>query len=219
MPVVLDIRTLGVLGIVVKEESGRGNFVRYLLHTLQKNSQNAPVKVVIIDDVSKKFADLAGMEMIEKYTMDANYIGEALTLWEEELRNRYEAMVAGDDQILEQAPLLLLIIQNMDALDILQNNLAWMDLYKNITGKLKAMKVAILLSNVPNANISYSSPEPLKNIKDSKHMLIFDEIPNQKVLDIPMSIAREYKKKLEVGEGFYCKENKVIKIKSVLDCE
>lgn len=219
MPVVLDIRTLGVLGIVGKEKSGRGNFVRNLLHTLQKNSQNAPVKVVIIDDVSKKFADLAGMEMIEKYTMDANYIGEALTLWEEELRNRYEAMVAGDDQILEQAPLLLLIIQNMDALDILQNNLAWMDLYKNITGKLKAMKVAILLSNVPNANISYSSPEPLKNIKDSKHMLIFDEIPNQKVLDIPMSIAREYKKKLEVGEGFYCKENEVIKIKSVLDCE
>lgn len=217
MPVVLDMCNLGVLGMVGKENSGRGNFVRYLLHTLQDNNENAPVKVAIIDDVSKKYAALSEMEIVEKYTMDANYIGELLTMWEEELRRRYEAMIAGDDNVLENSPLLLMVIQNMDALEMLQNNPSWMDLYKAITGKLKSMKVALLLVNVPNANISYSSPEPLKNIKDNRHMLIFDELSNQKVLDIPMAIAREYKKKIEVGEGFYCKENEVIKIKSVLD--
>lgn len=217
MPVMLQMNNLGVLGIVGKENSGRGNFVRYLLHTLQQNDEKAPVKVAIIDDVSKKYANMAQLEIVEKYTMDANYIGELLTVWEEELRMRYDAMVAGDDTVLEEAPLLLMIIQNMDALEVLQNNPTWMDLYKNITGKLKAMKVAILISNVPNANISYSSPEPLKDIKESRHLLIFDELSNQKILDVPMAIIREYKKKLEVGEGFYCKENEVVKIKSVLD--
>ena len=46
MPVVLDMCNLGVLGIVGKENSGRGNFVRYLLHTLQENRENAPVQVL-----------------------------------------------------------------------------------------------------------------------------------------------------------------------------
>ena len=217
MPVVLDMCSLGVLGIMGKENSGRGNFVRYLLHMLQENSAEAPVEAVILDDVSRKYADLSELEIIDKYTMDANDIGELLTLWEEKLRNRYEAMVAGDDSVLENAPLLLMVIQNMDALEVLQSNPLWLDLYKNITGKFKSMKAAMILANVPNANISYSSPEPLKNIKDSKHMLIFDEISNQKALDIPMAVTREYKKKIEAGEGFYCKENEVIKIKSVLD--
>lgn len=217
MPVVLDLCNLGVLGIAGKEGAGRGNFVRYLLHTLEDNRKKAPVRAAILDDVSRKYGNLSELKIVEKYTMDGGELGELLILWEKELKSRYEAMAAGNARILEEAPLFLLVIQNMDALEMLQNNPAWMERYKNMTGRLKSMKIAVLLANVPNAAISYGSFEPLKHIKEARHMLIFDELSNQKVLDIPMAIAREYKKRIEPGEGFYCKENEVIKIKSVLD--
>lgn len=212
----LDLCSLGILGITGKKGSGKGNFIRYLLKCLNDDRENAPVKAVILDDISRKYKEEAELSIVETYTSNPEELGTVLSQWEQELKTRYEGMAAGED-LLYHAPLLLMVIQNQDALTMLQENYEWTELYKTVTTKYKAMKAAIILSEVPNANIAYSAPEPLKDVKESRHMMIFDEIANQKAIDIPLSAVREFKKRIEAGDCFYSRENEIRKIKSVLN--
>lgn len=216
-PVCFDMLSLGVLGITGKEKSGKGNFLRYILNGLNENRKKAPVEAIIIDDISRKYMSCKELDIVSKYTMDMNAIGEILTDWEETLHLRYEKVAKGDDMVLQNSSLLLLIVQNQDVPDLIQNNDEWLDLYKAITGKYKSMKVCIIFSNIPNSNISYSAPEPLKNLKESKHFVIFDDIASQKILDIPYASMREFKKRIEIGDCYYLKDEDILKVKSVFD--
>ena len=53
--------------------------------------------------------------------------------------------------------------------------------FKEMTTKFKAMNFCVIYSNTENAQISFSSPDTLKMIKDSKHYLVFDDIQNIKI--------------------------------------
>ena len=216
-PVCFNMLSMGVLGITGKEKSGKGNFVRYILNSLNKNNDVAPVETIIIDDISKKYASCKELDIVSRYTIDMNSIGEILIDWEEKLRERYEAMAQGDDFVLESSSLLLLIVQNQDVADLIQNNYEWLELYKAITGKYKSMKVCIIFANIPNANIVYSAPEPLRNLKEAKHFVIFDDIASQKILDIPYISLRDFKKRIEIGDCYYLKDEDIVKVKSVFE--
>ena len=53
-------------------------------------------------------------------------------------------------------------------------------------------------------------------IKETKQYLLFDDISNFKIMDIPISVNREFKKQIEIGDTYYIKDTMVKKLKSVL---
>lgn len=71
-----------------------------------------------------------------------------------------------------------------------------------------------ILVCVDNANIPYSAPEILKNVRDQRHFMYFDDISNMKIFDVPLTIARNFKKPIEQGDGYYIKENVCLKLKT-----
>jgi S-DNA-T family DNA segregation ATPase FtsK/SpoIIIE len=77
------------------------------------------------------------------------------------------------------------------------------------------MNVCVLIGDYENTNISYASPDIIKNIRDARHFLYFDDISNMKILDMPLATMRAFKKPIEIGDGYYIKDNDCFKLKTV----
>ena len=119
----------------------------------------------------------------------------------------------GNEDVLNDAELLMLVIDNQDALLTICNNSDALAAYKNIIGRYKNMKVCITVF-VENANIPYSAPEIMKNIRDQRNFMYFDDMGNMKIFDVPLAMSRNFKKPIELGDGYYIKDNECVKLKT-----
>lgn len=210
-PRILDFTTIGTLTVCGREKSGKGNFIRYVLSQLNENSET-----VIVDDVSRKFSNLN--QTVSRYILDTEEIKEIISDWNDRLKKRYEMLIGGNRNF-EKEPLLLLIIQNNDIHNVISKDKEILAKFKEMTTKYKAMNFCVIYSNTENAQIPFSSPDTLKMIKDSKHYLVFDDIQNIKITDIPMQLARQFKKPIETGDAYYIKDNGINKLKTVLSSQ
>jgi S-DNA-T family DNA segregation ATPase FtsK/SpoIIIE len=168
-----------------------------------------------VDSIRKKLAMLKDEKQTEAYSMVAD---EAITYVKEmetQLKARYDALVAGDEDVLNSADLLMLVIDNQDALLAICNDSAALAAYKNITGRYKNMRGCIIVF-IDNVNIPYSSPEILKNVRDQRNIMYFDDISNLKIFDAPLAMSRAFKKPIELGDGYYIKENECVKLKTAI---
>lgn len=211
-PMVLDFSALGLLAITGRENSGKHNWVKYSVSMLEQMHPSQS-KVYIVDGISKKFNGLKTGKNVCSYSMipdDAiTYIKEI----ERQLKDRYDALVAGDENVLNSAELLVLIMDNQDAMLAICNDREALAAYKNVTGRYKNMK-ACIITLIDNANIPYSAPELLKNIRDQRHILFFDDLSNMKVFDVQLTISRKFKKPIEIGDGYYFRDNECVKLKT-----
>ena len=211
-PCVVDFSALGLLAITGREQSGKHNWVRYsvdMLNTMYPGKS----KVYVVDSIGKKLASLKQADNMQSYSMVAEDAVTYIKEIERELKSRYDALVAGNEEVLADSDLLVLIIDNQDALMAICNDREAIEAYKNIIGRYKNMRVAII-TFIENANIPYSAPEILKNIRDQRHIMFFDDMSNMKIFDVPLAMARNFKKPIETGDGYYIKDNECSKLKT-----
>ena len=214
-PYYLDLSTLGIIGLCGKEHVGHRNFIKHIYTYLEKNASYSPAKVVIFDDVKRKFADLKTNGITEMYTLDAEKIKEVINEWHEVLTDRYEKMLSEDNCDIP-SELLLMIIQNNDVAKIISDDIDLMAKFNDIISKYKEMNVSILFTNFPNTSISYDAPEPIRIIKQERHCVFFEDLDNLKPFDVPFEELRANKRHLEVGDAYYINDNEVIKLKMAL---
>jgi S-DNA-T family DNA segregation ATPase FtsK/SpoIIIE len=213
-PFVLDFASLGVLAVTGSEGSGRHNWIKYSVDMIATRYPNMS-KVYVLDSVEKKLISMKENNNVVLYSMIAEDAIKYIIEIEMQLKERYEALVAGNEDALKDAELLLMVIDNPDALFAICNHSDGLAAYKNIIGRYKNMKVGIV-TFVENANISYSAPEIMKNIRDQRNMMYFDDICNMKIFDVPLAISRKFKKAIELGDGYYIKDNECIKLKTAV---
>lgn len=212
MPCVVDFAALGMLAVTGREGVGRHNWVKYSV-TMLETMYPGKSKVYVVDGIGKKLASLKQANNVVAYSMIHEDAVAHIMQIESQLKERYDALVAGDEEVLRNSELLMLVIDNQDALVAISNDRDALNAYKNITGRYRNMKVCIL-AFVENANIPYSAPEMLKNIRDQRHFMYFDDLNNMKIFDVPLSIMRNFKKPIETGDGYYIKENSYAKLKT-----
>ncbi len=215
-PVVLNLAELGLLGISGRKRMGRSNFIRHMLAELERNCTVAPVSVHIVDGMDKKFASLERLSIVEEYTLIPETVLETIAQWDSILQQRYEMLLSGDADNMEQQPLLLLIIRNNDVASIISSNSEALARYKNFLGKYKALKVCVIFADMDNVSIPFNAPEAVKPLRESHHFLFFDNLASMKLFDAPIAAIRQFKKDIEPGDCYYTRENVVRKIKTVL---
>lgn len=88
-----------------------------------------------------------------------------------------------------------------------------MDKYKEIVNSYKNYGVLFIYSDVENTTVPYSGPEILKRIKDSKKMLLLDNLNVLKVFDISPSQIRAFAKEILDDEGYWINGADIMKIK------
>ena len=211
-PCVVDFSALGVLAVTGREQAGKHNWIKYSIDMLNSMYPQKS-KVYVVDGIGKKLASLKQINNLQHYSMVAEDAIEYIKIIECELKTRYEELVAGNEEALNEAELLVLIIDNQDALQAICNDREALEAYKNIIGRYKNMKVAIV-AFVENANIPYSAPEIIKNIRDQRNILFFDDMVNMKIFDAPLAMMRNFKKPIEIGDGYFIKGNDCLKLKT-----
>jgi S-DNA-T family DNA segregation ATPase FtsK/SpoIIIE len=212
-PKYLDFSSLGAIGVCGKEGTGHYNFVSYLLNTLNNNRMDYPVEAVIIDDIKRRYRSFEALEIVDTYTTDCETVKTVINNWYSVLLNRYDAMIR--DQEKDDAPLLLMILNNNDAANEISSDMDLMDKYKEMLTRLRALRVCIIFSNYPNQEISYDAPDPLRMIKQERHMIYFGNLGDFKVFDFPYDEIRRNKKKHQKGDAFYVDDSLTQKLKIV----
>ena len=211
-PYVLDFASAGLLAIAGREGAGRHNWLKYSVDMLSTMYPGMS-KVYVVDSIGKKLASLKESYNITAYSMIADDAVKYIKEIEMQLKDRYDALVAGNEDVLNDAELLMLVIDNQDALLAICNNSDALAAYKNIIGRYKNMKVCITVF-VENANIPYSAPEIMKNIRDQRNFMYFDDMSNMKIFDVPLAMSRNFKKPIELVDGYYIKDNECVKLKT-----
>lgn len=211
-PYVLDFAAAGLLAITGREGAGRHNWMKYSVDMLSTMYPGMS-KVYVVDSIGKKLTSLKESDNIIAYSMIADDAVKYIKEIEMQLKDRYDALVAGNEDVLNNAELLMLVVDNQDALLAMCNNSDALAAYKNIIGRYKNMKVCITVF-VENANIPYSAPEIMKNIRDQRNFMYFDDMSNMKLFDVPLAMSRNFKKPIELGDVYYIKDNECVKLKT-----
>lgn len=213
-PFVLNLASMGTLAVTGRENSGRSNFIRYMLSAMQ-NRNSDKVDAYVIDNVERKLTSIQDKSIVKSYSIVAESAIDTIISIEDELKTRYDALLNGDENIVDKSNLIIFVINNIDAVESISNDLKALEAYKNINGRYKNMNVCIIVGDYPNTNISYASPEIMRNLRDSRHFLYFEDIDSMKVLDLPLAVMRQFKKPISVGDCYYINDNDCCKIKSV----
>lgn len=215
-PFVIQLNNLGMpLTITGKEGAGKHNFFKYAVNMLNKVYPNQ-TEVHIVDSINKKLSALKTLGNVKNYEFMPENVHSIIVDIEQQLKDRYDEMACGNDDVLRESNLIILIINNKEAIEFISENASIFNSYKNIVGKFKNMNVCVLFGDYENTNISYSSPDLVKNLRDARHFLYFDDIANLKILDMPLATMRQFKKQIDVGDAYYIKDNDCIKLKTTL---
>lgn len=212
-PTYIDLKNIGVLMLSGRPHFGRSNFLRYLISAVAKKHPGA-AEFFVIDGINRKLGNLKDNASVKKYVFLPDQASEIIEHIESVVVSRYQEVIAGNIDVLTNAPVLVLMINNLDAIEAISNNSTLMAKYNNIIGKYKNMNVCVILGAVENANIPYSAPEVLKKAKDERKLLFFDDLDNLKLFDLPYSATKKHKKALKLGDCYFVKGNDCVKLKT-----
>lgn len=211
-PYVLDFSRIGLLAVSGRNGAGRHNWIKYCVHMLE-TAYPGKSKVYVADGIERKLSCFQDSGRVARYSRFPEDAVASMKEMESQLKARYEALAAGDEESLAGSELLLLVIDNPDAVTAICNDKEALVAYKNITGKYKGMNGGILLA-VENANILYSAPEMLKEIRENRQVMFFDDIANFKMFDLPLATLRFFRKPVGLGDGYFIKGDKCVKLKT-----
>lgn len=210
-PYYLDLNQLGIIGITGREGFGHKNITSYILKSLINSTGMS--RIVIFDDVTRKFAEYKNK--VDVYSLNTDAIVNVISDWHQELERRYNQMLL-DDKVSASDELLIMIIQNNDVALAIQSDIDTTNKFNDIVTRYKNMGVCIIFSNYPNSSISYDAPEAIRMIRQNQHVICLEDLQNLKCFDPPYEAIRENKKPIALGDGYYIKDNDVVKLKFVL---
>lgn len=216
--VTLDLEKAMTVGVTGREGFGKTNFLRWVMNSLQRQIFDYPSQVYLFDDYAKQLKDMGGMGIVERYTIDLNELEEVMAQVETTMQERLTLVQEDGLEALEQEPLILLVIQNTGvfAADGLSKDAV--ESYKRIVKNGKNLKICFLFAQVENASAGYGASEMAKQMKELNTLLVMDDISNLKIMDIGPAVLRQFKKPLNLGDGYIVTDQAVQKLK-IVHCE
>lgn len=217
-PYCMNLIKIGLFAVLGRFEAERTNFIKYLIYALQTIYPEKS-QVYIADDVERQLESVRQESNVVQYSRNAEDIKSMLDEIESKLADRYQRFSEGEDNAIEEAGLILLIVQNADAMQLAATDRDTLTKYQNIRTRYKNMRVCILVSCAENAPVSFSAPEMLRNIKDLRQAVFFDDISNLKLFDVPFQAAKQFRKKISANDCYVIQDAIVNKIKAPYDCK
>lgn len=213
----IDLNKESSIVITGKEGRGKGNFIKNIAQNLQSKVLENPIEVYVVDNIEKRLKFMNDYGFVEKYSSIYNDLEAIVEQVYEELEYRSKKVVDFGIEVLKDEPLLLVINNNRDAVNALGANKPVMEKYKKITGQFKNLKVCFVFNDIENIQVGFTAPELTKILKDNKNGFIFDEIGENKFFDLPINIARNFKKPLSIGDTYIVRGGELKKIKTILN--
>ena len=212
-PVCFDITSMPQLALVGKLTANMIGFEKALINEIKTSYFDRPTDVYIIDSLSRDLVQYAQEPFVEEYSIDYSMLSTIFEDITNKLEERYSEVLEDGLEVLENKPLLFVLINNANAIDYISNSKQLMSMYTSIVTKYKAMKVMMVFSGIGDEAIGYSSGDLLKKLKENKNAMIFTNLAEHKVFDIPAAFIRANKKPIDVTQGYYLRETTIVKIR------
>lgn len=210
----IDLLSQGWFATAGRNFYSQYSFLQLILDQLYSNLFTCPADVYIVDTLDRKLAQLENIGIVQEYSVDASDLVNYVENIYIELSDRATGMET-ENNVLKDEALKFVIIRNQEAIEMLCKNAVALKQYKELVGRLRNMKVCFLYFDIPNVSVGYSAPEIMKNIKDMKNLLFFEDLSNLKICDITAAAARKFKKKIAPGDGYWLYESEISKVKIV----
>lgn len=197
-----DLGQTPLQAFVGAKDSSKHQYVEYLLDRALRNQDKAPVDVYLMDDTAGEYKgfepDVCG------YTQTTEGAAELLNIAWQKLQAQETP-----------ASLQIIVVNSPEIMKQIGTDKAMVDLYRQISMAFKSGKGCFLLTDVENAMISFSAGELLKQVRDTKQFIVFENIKNIKVTDISMGVARTFKKELDVNDAYVIQGDKIERVRVV----
>lgn len=211
-PTVLDMMSMQFLAVVGNKNSKKQAFLRYFIDML-RDERFFDSDIYYLDSMNKAWAEYQSDDKTAGYEITTENCMDILQEVEERLAARYGAIALEGLTALDNEPWIVLVIENMDVISAISEDAAALSRMKNIVAKYKDMKTFVLFSNIPNENIAFNAPEIMKMVKNANTYLLFEDISAIKVVDLSISIAKKYTKKLEPEDAYFINDGKISKLR------
>jgi S-DNA-T family DNA segregation ATPase FtsK/SpoIIIE len=211
-PVEIDLAAIGFFGIAGKETDNCRRLIRYFVHASHQMHEGKTA-FYIADSISQGMNDIAEEEGVEAYEYLPAKIPGMVKDLEMVLANRYTALMNGEGNFADEKTLVL-ILTGVTSFDALAGDPAAVSAFKNITGKYKALKVCVILSELDNASIGFGAGDILKKMKDEQKLFWFGELDGLNIMDMPYAVIKRFKKALVEGDCYFITGSECRKIKT-----
>lgn len=214
--VYLNLQTANQIGILDRGTFGKNNLLYYIIKTLQSNDERNPVEMHIVDSIDKNLEYAKAYEFVKSYSLDCGSAVDRVKEIYQCLEERYQMLLDNKLEELMKQPLIILMLNAKEAYASISGDKSCLEMYKQILNKFKTLKVLIVLSDMENASLGYGANEVVKQLKEGRMLFIFEDLSEQKVVDVPMQVLRDYKKKLNEDEAYMFINNDITKVKTVV---
>lgn len=208
-PLFSDITKKNFIAVSGREGSGKSNFIKYFTRIFANMHES--VRIIAFDDYKKKLFGINCNRVSYTYESTTENCKKILQNINIFLQDRYQDLIHGDELTNEW---LLLIINSEDVANYISNDKELMLIIRNIISKYKMLNIFVIIGNVPNAQVVYGTPEIYKVVKDERNIVLFDDLENCKLVDIPLATIRNNKKKINLGDAYYILGNECYKVKT-----
>lgn len=215
MPVTLDILTLPFLAIVGSKDSGKRAFLEYMMKVLF-DEKLFDIEVYCFDGLNKTWEEYAENPRFLCYETIVEKSLPYFEEIEERVEARYNAVAQSGMEVIENEPIIILLIENNDLISAMNDETQEYESFKNIVTRYKDMRIFTFLTNVQNEEITYSSPEILKLVENANLFLIFEEIGNIKCVDLPYGMAKRFSGKMETEDAYFICDHTIQKTRTVI---
>lgn len=215
--VYLDLLRQGIVAISGSEQSGKTNYLRHVIRSLQRHIFDNFTYVYVIDG-SRCLKDLYDFGCVAEFTSNQMEAESMIESVYEQLLERKNAITSGEE-LSSDTPLLMLVLSGEEMVAQLLQNQKVGEKLQSIAKDLKKYKGFVLIGDVEDAPINYASPSILKYLKESHSFIVFDNIDSISLFDIPIKIVKMHSKKIRVGDAFSFIGGKVRRIRTILDSQ
>lgn len=210
----MDADTMGEICIVGRDAAKREKVLGSIMNVINEWLLEDPVQMYILDSFSRPLKKWSEHPYTEKYTVDCNSLIDAFSACKKELERRQEWLKEEEVDRLDNAPLLLFVINNEMAVDTISNSKELTNVYQDIMKIGKALKVLFVFSAIDDVAAGYTAPAFLKKLRDNRMAFIISKLSEVKLYDIPISTARNFRSH-QLGDVYYLKGNDISRLKIV----
>lgn len=215
----LDLISIGYFGITGKPKSGKTNFVRNILDTIQGNIFENMTKAYVFDDSNTALDFCSDYGFVEQYELDETEIESVIDEMLEEMKRRAALQRSNKDiapaQLFEDDPLVLLVLENRKVIEFINKKADLLAKMKDLLGGIAGLKMCVIFSNVENAAVGFNTPEIYKIVKNNKKIFVFDDASEFKFVDVNVRQQKEHAKPLKLGDAFMCFNNGMQRIRTI----
>lgn len=209
-PIGMELESQFMLSIVGKNPAKKKMILSALVKDVLQNHASRPAKVLFLDTMKKEYSIFQDMPYVDSYFCKADDICTILEKVSDELEMRSELMDGGT-----VFPLLLVVINNKSAMQVLSESKTHMKMFENISKNYREQGVLFVFADVDNENAGYGAPEILKKIKDERKALLFDPVKESKLFDISIQQQKSHTIPLGTSDAYYLYKDTVHRIKLI----